>query len=91
MTVLLMIGTRKGLWIARSNDDRRRWDLGGPHFLMQEIPACAIDTRGGTTRLLVGARSEHWGPSVFHSDDFGATWNEPEGGRSGSLPKRTLR
>jgi hypothetical protein len=80
MTVLLMIGTRKGLWIARGDDDRRRWDLGDPHFLMQEIPACAIDTRGGTTRLLVGARSEHWGPSVFHSDDYGRTWNEPDGG-----------
>ena len=90
MTVLLMIGTRKGLWIARGNDDRRGWDLGDPHFLMQEIPACAIDTRGGTTRLLVGARSEHWGPSVFHSDDYGSG-TSPTVERSGSRPKRTLR
>ena len=80
MTVLLMIGTRKGLWIARSEDDRRSWQVGEPHFLMQEIPACAIDTRGESPRLLVGARSEHWGPSVFHSDDYGASWQEPEGG-----------
>jgi BNR/Asp-box repeat len=77
MTVLLMIGTRKGLWLARSDDQRKRWELGDPHFFMQEIPACAIDTRGGRARLLVGARSEHWGPSVFHSDDDGGTWSEP--------------
>lgn len=80
MTVLLMIGTRKGLWLARSDDQRKRWELGDPHFFMQEIPACAIDTRGSRARLLVGARSEHWGPSVFHSDDDGGTWSEPEGG-----------
>jgi hypothetical protein len=79
MTVLLMIGTRKGLWLARS-DDRQRWEIGDPHFFMQEIPACAIDTRNGRMRLLAGARSEHWGPSVFHSDDGGASWQEPEGG-----------
>src|SRR5690606_35519455 len=42
--------------------------------------ACAIDTRGGSTRLLAGAHSEHWGPSVFHSDDLGATWHEADGG-----------
>jgi hypothetical protein len=79
MTVLLMIGTRKGLWLARSDHDRQ-WELGDPQFFMQEIPACAIDTRGGSVRLLAGARSEHWGPSVFHSDDGGASWQEPEGG-----------
>jgi len=80
---LLAIGTRKGLWLARS-DDRSRWTLDGPHFLMSEIPSVCIDTRavagGGTPRLLVGVRSEHWGPTVFRSDDLGQTWNEtPEG------------
>jgi photosystem II stability/assembly factor-like uncharacterized protein len=80
MTVLLMIGTRKGLWLAHSDDDRRSWKLDGPHFLMQEIAACAVDTRAGAVRLLAGARSEHWGPSVFHSDDLGSTWTEPGGG-----------
>lgn len=79
MTYLLAIGTRKGLWLARS-EDRRGWALDGPHFLMQDVRSCAIDTRGGRTRLLAGARSEHWGPSVFHSDDLGATWHEADGG-----------
>ena len=80
---LLAIGTRKGLWLARS-DDRSRWTLDGPHFLMSEIPSVCIDTRavasGGSPRLLVGVRSEHWGPTVARSDDLGQSWNEtPEG------------
>lgn len=76
-TTLLAIGTKKGLWLARS-DDRATWQVSEPHLLMQEVPSIAIDTRAGRTRLLVGTRSEHWGPTVVHSDDLGATWVEPE-------------
>ena len=45
MTDLLAIGTRKGLWLARSDDDRRTWTLDGPHLLAQEVAAVSIDTR----------------------------------------------
>lgn len=76
---LLAVGTKKGLWLATS-EDRRSWTLGAPQFLMQEIPSIAIDTRGGRTRLLVGVRSEHFGPTVVHSDDLGTTWTEPAQG-----------
>ncbi|UNK46058.1 WD40/YVTN/BNR-like repeat-containing protein [Arthrobacter sulfonylureivorans] len=76
---VLAIGTKKGLWLATSQD-RTNWSLSGPHFLMNEIPSIGIDQRNGSTRLLVGARSEHWGPTVFHSDDLGESWTEPENG-----------
>jgi hypothetical protein len=36
MSTLLMIGTRKGLFLARS-DDRRSWALEGPVFPMIEV------------------------------------------------------
>lgn len=76
---LVAIGTRKGLWLARSND-RKTWDLDGPHFLMREVPSIAIDSRSGKPRLLVGFHSEHWGPSMSRSDDLGKSWDEtPEG------------
>jgi hypothetical protein len=84
-TVVLAIGTRKGLWLATSTD-RTSWDLSAPHFLMHEVPSVAVDTRGGATRLLVGLRSEHWGPTVVHSDDLGGTWSEPEKGAIGFGP-----
>lgn len=76
---VLAIGTKKGLWLATSRD-RQHWSLSGPHFLMSEIPSIGIDTRGGRTRIMVGVRSEHWGPTVAHSDDLGTTWSEPEKG-----------
>jgi hypothetical protein len=77
--VLLAIGTRKGLFFARSTD-RRHWQLSQPAFLMNAIYSVAIDTRGDAPRILVGADSSHWGPSVLHSDDLGATWAEPDEG-----------
>ncbi|MHA7305595.1 WD40/YVTN/BNR-like repeat-containing protein [Arthrobacter sp. TMN-49] len=79
ITTLLAVGTKKGLWLGTSAD-RSNFTFSGPHFLMQEIPSIGIDTRDGKTRILVGLRSEHWGPTVAHSDDFGATWQEPDHG-----------
>ena len=78
-TVVVAIGTKKGLWLATSQD-RATWTLSRPHFLMHEIPSIGIDGRNGRTRILVGVRSEHWGPTVAHSDDLGVTWTEPENG-----------
>ena len=76
---VLAIGTKKGMWLATSTD-RKDWSFSGPHFIMSEVPSIGIDTRNGRTRILVGVRSEHWGPTVAHSDDLGATWTEPEQG-----------
>ncbi|WP_256106474.1 sialidase family protein [Streptomyces sp. ODS05-4] len=73
--VLLTAGTRKGLFLGRRRSGR--WDFEGPYFNAQAIYSVAIDTRAGTPRLLAGGDSAHWGPSVFHSDDLGATWSEP--------------
>src|SRR4051794_37134945 len=80
MTVLLAIGTRKGLWLARSDDDRRTWTVEGPHFLMREVASVAIDARADRPRLLAGILSEHWGSTVSWSDDLGRTWHENEHG-----------
>ncbi|MGW7188635.1 WD40/YVTN/BNR-like repeat-containing protein [Streptomyces sp. NPDC054838] len=74
--VLLLAGTRKGLFIGRRGD-AGPWEFDGPHFNAQAVSAVAIDVRGPAPRLLAGGDSSHWGPSVFHSDDLGATWREP--------------
>jgi hypothetical protein len=77
--VLLAVGTNKGLFLARSAD-RVSWQLSDLQFPMNAVYAVAIDTRTDRPRILVSATSEHWGPSVFHSDDLGASWAEPEDG-----------
>jgi hypothetical protein len=76
---VVAIGTRKGLWLARSID-REEWQLEGPHHLMSQVLSLLFDTRRDRTRLLAGFRSEHWGPALQHSDDLGTSWTEhPEG------------
>ena len=77
MTVVVLAGTTKGLFVFTADEARTKWEMSGPHFRGEEIYAAALDTRGGRNRLLVGATSSHWGPSVYRSDDMGATWVEP--------------
>jgi hypothetical protein len=79
--VLLAVGTRKGLFLARREVSARQagdWEFEGPHFNAQAVYSVAFDTRPSSgPRVLVGGDSAHWGPSVFHSDDLGSTWTEP--------------
>ena len=77
--VLLAIGTQKGLFVARSGD-RSDWQLSELKFPMNAVYAVAIDTRAERPRVFVAGTSEHWGPSVFHSDDLGESWAEPDQG-----------
>lgn len=76
--VVLMIGTRKGLWLARSDEDRRSWALDGPLLRGETVASCALDARGATPRLLAGGFGWHWGPFLVRSDDLGASWHDPE-------------
>ena len=82
MGYLALIGTKKGLFTATS-DDRRHWSLKGPHALdadgytaVSEIYAVAADPDTGD--ILVAAESPHFGPSIWRSGDLAATWHEPE-------------
>lgn len=96
MAVNLLIGTRKGLFIARRDGGpggTGPWLTGEPTFLMREVAAVGVvppsgagpggpvgDPASGVPRLLAGLRSEHWGPTVFRSDDLGRTWQETDQG-----------
>ena len=77
---VLMIGTRKGLWVATSDAARREWEVTGPHFDMEEVYSCLVDTRCDPPRLYAGASSTWLGPRVRRSEDLGATWTEGEDG-----------
>jgi hypothetical protein len=78
MTNIVMIGTSKGLFIARSDDDRQSWSVSEPQFAMNGVYAVGVDKRSGSPRLLAGCSSSHWGPGLAVSDDLGQTWREPE-------------
>jgi hypothetical protein len=83
MGTVLMVGTRKGLWVGTSDDGRQDWSFTGPHHDMEEVYSCLVDPRagsGGRPRLLAGASSSWLGPQVRWSDDLGETWHETPGG-----------
>lgn len=76
----IAVGTRKGLWSVRG--DGAGWEVSQPLRHMAEFSAVAWLPRaeGEPPRLLAGARSWFWGPTVMVSDDDGLTWTEPEAG-----------
>ena len=65
MTLQLYIATRKGFWIA-STEDRAAWALRGPTFLGQQCHHIVLDPRDQRT-LLCASRQWHLGPTVFRS------------------------
>ena len=70
------MGTRKGLFIGRRRGGD--WEFDGPHFNAQAVYSVAHrHPRRRHRGCWSAADSAHWGPSVFHSDDLGATWHEP--------------
>ena len=77
-SAILLVATRKGLLIARSNDDRRTWSVdAGLHFANLEVYSVAADTRRDPPRILAGVGTGHWGPLLSYSDDLGKSWTEP--------------
>ncbi|EQD44917.1 hypothetical protein B2A_09401, partial [mine drainage metagenome] len=71
---ILMIGTRKGLVIARSRDDRRTWAVDDIHFVNLEVYSVGIDARRDPVAALRRGGSAHWGPHLTYSDDLGRSW-----------------
>ena len=75
--VMLLIGTRKGAFLAFSDADRRRWELQGPIFKgvqVNDVVYTAED--GGAGSIIVAGKSEWWGPGVQVSTDLGESWEE---------------
>jgi photosystem II stability/assembly factor-like uncharacterized protein len=74
MTVLLLIGTRKGAFMAKSDDGRRTWTMMGPFLNGCEVNHFTYLRDGGT--LVLAGKSAWLGPGLQVSDDLGETWFE---------------
>jgi serine/threonine protein kinase len=75
--VLLLLGTTKGAFLARSRPDRKHWEVAGPYFHGHAVYSLAYDSRGGRHRLWASTGSPLWGTYLRSSDDFGKTWTNP--------------
>ena len=90
---VLLVGTRKGLWLLGADAERRAWSSVGPMYLGHIIHHAVLDPRDRRT-LLLAARTGHLGPTVFRSADLGNTWSEarrPPAFASGDPHGRSLR
>lgn len=72
--VVLYVGTKRGLFIARSEGGRVSWRLSPPLLAGHEVYHAFLDPRDGRTAW---AATDHkvWGTHVHRSDDGGATWD----------------
>jgi len=69
----VLVGTRKGLFVARSDSRRHRWTLEGPHLAGYEIQAAFLDPRC-PGRGYAAAHHPVWGIHVHRTEDAGHTW-----------------
>ena len=73
--VQLLVGTRKGAWIYRSDAGRGAWEVEGPIFLGHIIHHLVPDPREPGV-LLLAASTGHLGPTMYRSEDGGKSWAE---------------
>lgn len=73
--LMLLVGTRKGLWILTSDARRRKWTQSEPALFGQIAWHAVLDPRDHRT-ILVASSTGHLGPTVFRSTDLGKTWKE---------------
>jgi len=76
--VILLLGTRKGAFIAESDAGRRAWTVRGPYCDTWPMNHVVADPATGT---IYGAGGAEWfGPAVWKSTDLGATWTHSSEG-----------
>ncbi len=77
-TVVLLVGTRRGLFILTSRD-RETWDTHPTALNGHRIYNATLDQRAGC-RIFAADNGDFFGTFLRFSDDFGQTWQEPERG-----------
>jgi hypothetical protein len=73
---LILAGTRKGLFLLRSDERRTEWKVDEPLLPGWEIFHAVVDPRDGT--LYACSNSPAYGATVHRSRDLGQTWERPD-------------
>jgi hypothetical protein len=84
--IQLLVGTRKGAWVYRSDTARKSWRTQGPMFLGQIINHFVADPRDPNT-MLMAAATGHLGPTILRSTDGGGPGWKPSARPPSPRPK----
>jgi photosystem II stability/assembly factor-like uncharacterized protein len=71
--IVLLVGTRKGLFLATADTGRREWRVEGPHLAGYAVNHAVLDARDGYTAY-AAAHHMVWGVHIHRSVDVGRTW-----------------
>src|SRR4029079_13724057 len=75
---LLLVGTRKGLFMLESDADRKSWSMRGAHCAGWPVSHAVFDQDSGA--IYAAAASEWHGSSIWRSADLGETWTQSSEG-----------
>jgi photosystem II stability/assembly factor-like uncharacterized protein len=75
VAVLVLVGTRKGLFLLEGDDERREWSLEGPLLTGFSVFHALADPRDGS---LYACTNFFGGGTVQRSTDGGKTWERAE-------------
>ena len=70
--VRLLVGTKRGLFLFTSNEQRNEWRSHGPLLTGREVYSTRFDPR--TASIWACTTHSVWGTHIHRSDDFGETW-----------------
>ena len=70
--VVLILGTKKGLFTLTSDQSREKWTQDGPFLQGNEVTHGTLDTRDGS--MYATDNNPWFGPRVGKSTDMGANW-----------------
>jgi len=76
MSLLTLVGTRKGLFLLSGDESRRKWKLDGPLLTGWSVFHAVVDPRDGA--IHAATNNEVYGATVHRSDDGGKTWTRAE-------------
>src|SRR5262245_4829875 len=71
----LLVATRKGAFILKSDGSRRSWKASAP-IKHGQIAHHMVQDHRNPKVLLLSMRTGHLGPTLFRSTDKGRTWQE---------------
>ncbi len=79
-SVVVLVGTRKGAFVFRSDARRRHWSVEGPHFAGVQVHHLILDSRSDGGTLYVATNSDWFGAEIQRSSNWGRTWLKTESG-----------
>jgi hypothetical protein len=78
--VIVVVGTRKGAFIFRSDLGRKNWKLEGPLFPGKQVHHFIADHRNPGKVMFATANDDWFGPDIQRTENGGKIWTGTKGG-----------